>query len=239
MRALFTGHSQSLMESGVLQCGMSGLCFRFFLAAATAATELDALPLHDSDEVFCVVGSVHADDLIAWLFGAHGLDFFLQLAFRIGFENAITECAQVVSEESFDKEECRRRTGVEVGRTDYGFQCVCEGGVAITSAICFFSASHAQMRTEFDASSMTRECFGRDELGACFGEYAFIGMRKFLVEQLGERELEDGVAQEFQALIVWLGALVFIANAAMSQSELKQCRVAKSVTEDGFQRVHE
>ena len=81
------------MENGILQCGMSRLCFSFFLAAATATTELDALPSYDGDEVFCVIGSIHADDLIAWLLGTHGLDFFLQLAFRIGFEYAIAECA--------------------------------------------------------------------------------------------------------------------------------------------------
>ena len=54
---------------------------------------------------------------------------------------------------------------------------------------------------------------------------------------MGKCELQHGVAEEFEALIVCLGTLGLVADAAVRERELEQRGIAKGVSENGFQRV--
>lgn len=95
------------------------------------------------------------------------------------------------------------------------------------------------MAAEADAAGEAGEGLGGDDLGAGLGQHAFIGLWQSLKQQMRKGELQHGVAEKFEALVVGLRALRFIAEAAVCERELKQRWIAKSVAKDGFQRVHE
>lgn len=74
-----------------------------------------------------------------------------------------------------------------------------------------------------------------DELGAGLGQRAFIEGRKFFVEFVGQRELQDGVAKKFQALIVLDGRSLFMRDGRMGQREPQQRFIAERVSKAGLE----
>ena len=119
------------------------------------------------------------------------------------------------------------------------FESIGEGGFAISTAIAFFTAAHVEVRTQTNAAGDAGQRLGGNELGACLGEDTFVGLGEALKEQMRQCELYYGIAKEFEALVVCLGTLILVADAAMGKRHLKQRGVAKGVADDMFQRLHE
>ena len=55
---------------------------------------------------------------------------------------------------------------------------------------------------------------------------------------MGEGKLQHGVSEEFKALVVGVGFLIFVTDAAVRERELEQRGIAKGVANDLFQRLH-
>lgn len=55
---------------------------------------------------------------------------------------------------------------------------------------------------------------------------------------LGDDELEDGVAEKFEALIVELFSLSFMGDARMSERLGQETRVLEMIADPFFERVH-
>ena len=51
-------------------------------------------------------------------------------------------------------------------------------------------------------------------------------------------QLENGIAQKFQALIVFVISLFFVADTGMGQRLLEQSRIAKLIAEALLERFH-
>ena len=64
-----------------------------------------------------------------------------------------------------------------------------------------FAATEEDVFVQADVATVFGEDAAIDEGGAGFGERAFAVIGKFIVEDAGEDELQDGVAEEFEALI--------------------------------------
>ena len=165
------------------------------------------------------------------------MDEFLELAFGIGVQRAVAEGVEILGKQTGGEALCRVAASIEMDGTGDGFEGIGESGFAITAAVGLFATAHAQMRAETYTASDACEGLGGDELGACLGEHSFIGLGQTLEEEMGERELQHGIAEEFETLIISLGTLGFIADAAVRERELKQRGIAKGVSENGFQRV--
>mgnify|MGYP000258173160 CR=1 FL=1 len=82
------------------------------------------------------------------------------------------------------------------------------------------------------------EGFGAHEMGACFREAAFVGVRQAGEELMAESELQHGVAEEFEALVVDAGALGLVAHARMREGLGKETELAEVVAEDALKRFH-
>lgn len=226
------------MERWIVERGLGCHHFGVFLAAPGAPTELGAAPGDGSDEVFRVIRPLRTDDLIDWRLHAHGLNEFLKLSLGIGIQLAAIQCFEI-----FGKEPCGKLVGsvgsrIEVDGTCDSFEGIGEGGFAVPAAVGLFTAPEVQVGAESDAAGDARQGLSGDELGTCLGQHAFVGLGEALIEQMGQSELEHGIAKEFEALIVGMYALVFITHASVRERELEQRGIAKGVAYDLFQRLH-
>ena len=76
------------------------------------------------------------------------------------------------------------------------------------------------------------------ESGKMPSELAFREIGIMIEEILGKDELQDGVAEELQTLIVEVVALGLVAEAGMSQGLIQQSLIVESVAYQHFQRLH-
>jgi hypothetical protein len=122
--------------------------------------------------------------------------------------------------------------------TGDGFQGVGERGIAVTAPVGLFATSHAQMEPRSMRRAMRASALVETSWARALVSNPFISLRKSLEEQMGQGELQHGVTEEFETLVVGLGALRLIADAAVRERELEQRGIAKGVPENGFQLVH-
>ena len=77
-----------------------------------------------------------------------------------------------------------------------------------------------------------------DDGGAMHGQPAFRQLGKAAVELVGDDELQHGVAQELEALIIEMMALRFVPETGMGQCLSQQQGIAKFVADPVFQGGH-
>ncbi len=235
---LFTSCSQEFVKGGLVERGLGCLYLGVFFAAAAATSKQGSLPGDGGEEILGVIRSILRDDLVEWWCSADRLYHFLKLAFGIDVQRAVMQRSEILGKEMCGKALCCVVARIEVNGPGDGFQGIRERGVTIAATIGLFATAHAQMGAESDAACDACERLGGDQLRTCLREDAFIGLWQSLEEQMGKSELQHGIAQEFEALVVGLCPLCLIADTAVRERELEQRGIAKSVTENGFQRVH-
>ena len=235
---LYTGCSQQFAKGWIVECGLRGLHFGVFFAAAGASSKLSALPGDGRNEILCVIWPFGTDDLIEWRFYAHRLNEFLELSLGIGVQRAAIQGFEIFGEESLGKLVRGVGARIEVDGPCDGFEGIGQGGFAIPAAVRLFTSSHVQVGTESNAAGDAGERLGGNELGTCLGQRTLVGLGQALKEQMRQGELQHGVAEEFEALVVRVGALVFVTNAAVRERKLQQRGIAKGMAYDVFQRLH-
>ena len=85
---------------------------------------------------------------------------------------------------------------------------------------------------------MHPQCFARNQPRTQFGQLSF-GLAAKITEQiLGNNELENGVAEKLQALIIKMIPLRLMAQAGVRERFRQQKRIAELVTNVFFERRH-
>ena len=79
------------------------------------------------------------------------------------------------------------------------------------------------------------QCAAVDELGASLCQRPFVERWEFFVQLVRENELQHGIAEKFQPLIVRLCPTAFMRNGRMRECDAQQIFVAEFVTETGLQ----
>src|SRR5882724_13696637 len=87
------------------------------------------------------------------------------------------------------------------------------------------------MRAEVERAGVFGQRAAIDELGARLRQPAFVERGKFFVELLREDELQHGVAEKFQPLIVFARHAVFVRDGRMRERETEKSFVAKAIIE--------
>jgi hypothetical protein len=85
---------------------------------------------------------------------------------------------------------------------------------------------------------MNGERFPRNEPGAELRQFSFRLVLKISKEMLRYHELQDRIAQKFEALIIEMMLLGLMSHAGMRECFRQQERIAKLVTDAVFERVH-
>ncbi len=96
-----------------------------------------------------------------------------------------------------------------------------------------FPLAQTQAFAELKLARQHGQGFPFDHLGAQTAQLPFPCLRKLLVKRLTDDEVEDGVAQKFQALVI-AGTVT-----AMGQCQVKLGGVTKLVTQAGLQALFE
>src|SRR5690606_34416502 len=112
---------------------------------------------------------------------------------------------------------------VEEHRTDHGLDGVGEHGRAMRAARAQLAAAEQQMLvdTDFPADRGKRRLIDERCAGAAQVPFVVVGAHR--IEPLGNREIEERVAEELETLVVLL------RRAAMRQRELEQLRIFETM----------
>ena len=145
--------------------------------------------------------------------GIDGLKNFLELPFGILVGRRGTEAIEQVCKEVLCQGSRCIHAAIKENSPGDGFESIGEGGVPLTASVTFLTAAHEKKIAELNPASHLGESFGRDELGADFGQHSFVGSFIAQEKHLGEEKLEHGIAEELEALIVRQGSLALIAEA--------------------------
>src|SRR5579883_1666835 len=142
---------------------------------------------------------------------------------------------------AFDKFLRRLETAVQKDRPEHRLKRVRQRRRPLTSAMGFLAAAEDEMFAQVQRPPFLREETAVDELGAGLGQRAFADVGKLVVKLAGEDELEHGVAEKFQSLIVRDARALLVGDRRMRQREAKQIRIAENMTQSGlklFQLSH-
>ncbi len=188
---------------------MGGGFFGEFFGGAAAGAEEAVLEVHGDFVGAGVVLAFDADDGVAeGVVAVLGLDEFLEAAFGVA---AVFDDGEAVGEGAVEGEDDAlrgREVAVEVEGADEGFEGVFARGGAGPATGGFFAGAEAQAGVELEVAGEAGEEDAVGEGGAAAAELAFAVGGVEAVERFGEDELEDGVAEEFEALVVFGGGLV-------------------------------
>jgi hypothetical protein len=109
----------------------------------------------------------------------------------------------------------------------------------------FLAAAQNQMRAEAEGAGVFSQRAAVDEFRAPFCQRTFVGRGKFLVELLRKDELQHGVTEKFQPLIVRGPSLRFVparhsfallmGDGRMRERQPQQALVAERITETGLE----
>ena len=94
------------------------------------------------------------------------------------------------------------------------------------------------MAAKIKPGGMHFQGLARNEAGATNRQATFRGFAVARKEMLGHDELQDGVAEKFEALVIEMFFLSFVRNARMSQGLDEQTDITESITDALFQGMH-
>jgi hypothetical protein len=94
------------------------------------------------------------------------------------------------------------------------------------------------MLAQADLAGEAGEGFGADQMSPRLRETAFVGIWQAGKKLMAEGELEDGIAEEFEALVVEAGTLGLVAHARMREGLGEEPELAERVAEDALKRFH-
>lgn len=183
-------------------------------------------------------GSGFFRNFVGGSFGLEGLEDFLKGALRVDFLGIVDHSVELGA--SFTEEETAGglEATIHVNRPDNAFEGVGQCGRPVAAAAGFLAPSHHEVVAEPQFAREDAERGTGDESGAQFGQAAFAEIREQAEEVLGDDQLDDGVAEELQALVVKCVGLALKRNAGVCQRLRKQQGVAELVSQPSLQRVH-
>ncbi len=118
-----------------------------------------------------------------------------------------------------------RPTCVGVDRRNQCLECIGEDRIATKAAALELARAQMETITDFRGARDFRERCAVDKGCAQAGHRALVGARMAFVDEFGNEQVEQCVAEEFQAFVIGM------PDAAMGQRPVEQLRIAKTVTE--------
>src|SRR5437763_12259653 len=132
----------------------------------------------------------------------------------------------------------RLKAAVEINSANQRFECIGQCRCSLAPATGFFPPSHQKIPSQIERGGVHLQCFTRYQPRTQFRQLSFGLDAKMAKKILGDNELEDGVTEKFQALIIKMITLGFVAETRVSERLRQQQRIAKLVTDAFLQRTH-
>lgn len=192
--------------------------------------ELPTAEEYDNAEGAVVIGTFGGEGLVDRnLTGMEFLRPLLQLAFRILAAGAEFEALNLRAEELLDGMAGRLETSVEIDCADECFKGIFKHGPARVGVVLAVGIANFQVFSELPLIGGAGEVLTIDDGCARPIEGSLVRFGEFGVECLGDDEIEHGVAEKLQPLVVPPGAIA----ARMGESPPSQSRIFEAVACDG------
>lgn len=220
-----------------LEGGAGGFAFGVFFALPAAAGEFPALVMDGAFEDAVVVRAAGGNHLVARGLGGVRLKIFLKFALGILEDGDVPKADEGFAKMVQHELPGGAETAIEKNRAQHRFEGIGERGGALAAAVGFLAAADDEIFAKAEEPAFFREGAAVDKFGAGLGERAFVVSGKFFVQLLREHELEDGVAEEFEALVVLGGRALLVGDGRMGERELEQGGILKRMAEAGLEGV--
>ena len=126
---------------------------------------------------------------------------------------------------------------VDVHGADHGLERILEGGVSAPAAARLLVRAEAQAGVEADLAGEAREELAPAEDRAPLGELALRGLGIERIERLRQDQLEDGVAEELEALVVARRGGAVLQPRGVGERAFEEGRVAERVPDPPLERL--
>ena len=245
---LFSKKSFEGDAGGLLLGLLLGGAFGFSEGACTSVAIGDTY--FDAEELLMVGATLCGEDVL-WLACSRGLQVLLEGGLVIadgsgegvaGREGTVEVGHRWLDDVALDEGASGVETAVEVKSSDDGFESVGEQRGLLTTAALLFAAAEAKHGSEADAFGDVAEVTAADERGTEAGKFALACVWESAVEAVGDRETEDGVADELQLLVVGGGSrgsvgVGLVGEGAVSEGEGKELGTPEAVVEECRERL--
>ena len=169
--------------------------------------------------------------MIVRRFRRAGLKKFLKFALGIFKNRNVAQRAERATEFAQDEFARGIESTVEKNRADNSLERVGQRGRALASAVQFLAAAENEMLAEGKHPAMYGQGAAVDKLGAGLGKRAFVEARKLFVKLARQHELQHGIAEKFQPLVVQDGSSQLMRHGRMRERQTKLVFVTEVVTE--------
>src|SRR5439155_23072593 len=130
------------------------------------------------------------------------------------------------------------QVAIEIDSADQGLKSLGSRRYPLPPPACFLTATHHQIASQIKRGRMSSYRFARDEPRAQLGQFSF-GFRAEIPKKIFcYDELQNSVAEEFQALIIKMFALQLVSDTGMRQCLCQKEWVTKFVPDSFFERTH-
>ena len=185
-----------------------------------------------------MLATVLREELVDGAARRDGLKQFLQLSLWIDLERFFFETLELFLHFFENKPANRFEIAIEINRAEERFEGVAERRVALPAPAGLFPAAHQQMPAETKPRRAYFERFARNEPRPPGCQATFPRFAVTRKKVLRDDELEDGIAQELEPLIIELFFLFFMREARVGQRLGQQARILKVITNPFFERMH-
>ena len=191
-----------------LESRLGGLGFGGLFGGAGAAAEFVACKEDGGAVGALVVGSFGGEIFVDGNFaGVVFLGPLLEPTFGVLAARAQFEGIDLIAKDVGDGLAGGRETTIEINRSDEGLKGIFEHGLARIGVVLAVGFAHFEVFSELLVVCRAGYVFAVDDAGAGAVEGTFVGVGEFCVEFLGDNEVEHGVAEKLQALVVASGAI--------------------------------
>jgi hypothetical protein len=201
----------------VIECVASGVCFGVFFTGALTDAEWFIEPEDAGDKFFAVIGAALIEHFVAWAGGTGGLENFLEASFWIQVFVIEVEGGDFLMAQVHDDGGSGLDVGVHVDGTDEGFDGIGEGGGTFSATGGGLAFAHEQVGTEVDAQGVSFQGGPGDQLGAEFGQSTFVQLRKEQEDFPGQDELQHGIAEELESLVIEVRTVGLVRETRVCQ----------------------
>ena len=192
---------------------------------------------HGALEAAVVIGAGRGEHLILRCLGGDGLENFLQRAFRIVRLGRVVHIRERWLEGAQNKIPRDFVAAIQEQRAQHGLEGIGQDRRPLAPAVELLAAAEDQQRPETQRAALRGERILSHELRADFRKRAFVVVRITGEERVREDELQHGVPEIFEALVVILARAQLVGNGRMRQRQPQQVTVAKRVAEVGLQGI--
>ena len=109
------------------------------------------------------------------------------------------------------------KTAIQINGADERFKRVRQSRCSLAPTTGFLAASHQKVTSQIERSGVHLQRFAGNEPGTQFCQLSFGFGTKAAKEMFANHKLKDSVAEKFQALIIKMIALSFMAQTGMRE----------------------